>query len=151
MAAAIATVTLACSWLWNLANRGSLEADVHELIGMDASSLPLACQMIGSTRSGTCLGDLTEVQAGEIAARVGLSASTVNLQDAATVPPLAYEGEVGCLGQEALPGVDALPVWWIEGRPDALALASGAQFEYLFMVVDPASGVGCIQVSYAYG
>lgn len=90
-------------------------------------------------------------QAEEIATRLGLNASTVDLLDTASVPLLAYEGEVGCLGDEALPGVNGLPVWWIDGRPPDLALSSGGQFEYLFLVVDPVSGAGCIQVSYSYG
>jgi hypothetical protein len=149
--AAIAMTTLACGSLWNLANRGSLAADVHEAIGIDQASLPLKCQMIGSTRSGYCRGEFAEVQAEGIAARLGLNASTVDLQDAASVPPLAYEGEVGCLDEDVLPGVNGLPVWWVDGRPPGLALASGAQFEYLFVVLDPVSGVGCIQVSYSYG
>lgn len=143
--------TLACASLWNIANRGSLVEDVHEAIGIDQASLPLTCQMIGSTRSGYCRGDLTEDQAQGIAARLGLNASTVDLQAAASVPPLAYEGEVGCLEKDVLPGVNGLPVWWVDGRPAGLSLSSGAQFEYLFVVLDPVNGVGCIQVSYSYG
>lgn len=149
--ALVALGTLACSSLWNLANRGSLVADVHEVIGIDQASLTLTCQMIGNTRSGTCLGALSQDQAAGIVQRLGLNASIVDLQDATSVPPLAYEGEVGCLGEDALPGVNGLPVWWIDGRSPGLALSSGAQFEYLFIVIDPASGSGCIQVSYSYG
>ena len=107
--------------------------------------------MIGSTRSGYCRGEIAEDQAQGIAARLGLHASSVDLQDATSVPPLAYEGEVGCLAEDVLPGVNGLPVWWIDGRPPGLALASGAQFEYLLVVLDTASGAGCIQVSYSYG
>jgi len=147
----MAMATLACSALWNIANRGSLAADVHEAIGTDQASLPLKCQMIGSTRSGYCRGEFAEDRAQGIAARLGLNASTVDLQDTASVPPLAYEGEVGCLDDDVLPAVNGLPAWWIDGRPLVLALASGAQFEYLFVVLDPVSGVGCIQVSYSYG
>ena len=149
--AAVALITLACSSLWNLANRGSLAADVQEAIGIDRASLPLRCQMVGSTRSGYCVAGISVDQAEEIATRLGLNASTVDLLDTASVPPLAYEGEVGCLGDEALPGVNGLPVWWIGGRPPDLALSSGGQFEYLFLVVDAVSGAGCIQVSYSYG
>ena len=107
--------------------------------------------MIGSTRSGYCLGQIAADQAEAVAAQLGLKPSQVDLKDTASVPPLGYGGEVGCLSQDVMPGVNGLPVWWIDGRPSNLALSSGGQFEYLFLVADPASGAGCIQVSYSYG
>jgi hypothetical protein len=149
--AASRLAALACSSRWILAHRGSLAANVHEVIGLDPEALPLACQMVASTRTGICQGSIAQDQAEGIASRLALNASTIALQDLSSVAPLAYEGEVECLEEAALPGVDGLPVWWIDGRPADLALSSGGQFEYLLIVVDPASGAGCIQVSYSYG
>lgn len=156
MCAPVLTLALlllsSCSSLWNLGNRTALQADVQALLQADSlDRLSLDCRMIGSTRSAYCLGEIQTEQAQAAAQALGLTATQVDLDGPATGLPMASEGLQGCLDPEVYPEVDGLPAWWINGRPDQLALESGGQFEYLLLVVNPASGQGCVQVSYAYG
>ena len=58
---------------------------------------------------------------------------------------------MGCLDPQALAVVDGVPAYWITARPPQLALKSGGQFEYLLLIVNEATGEGCVQVSYSYG
>jgi hypothetical protein len=107
--------------------------------------------MIGSTRSGFCLGAMQLDQAEAVAQALELTATQVNLDAPATDLPMASEGLQGCLDPEVFPAVNGLPAWWISGRPAQLSLETGGQFEYLLIVLNATTGQGCVQVSYAYG
>lgn len=150
--ALIPLLIVSCASVWNLGNQRALEADVLEVLRpAPDQTLSLKCRMIATTRSGYCLGEISEMEAGARAQALDLESFRVDLEDAASVPPLAAEGPVGCLSAEVFPGVDGLPAYWVGGRPVQLGLGSGAQFEYLLLIVDPATDRGCVQVSYAYG
>jgi hypothetical protein len=148
---ACAILTASCSGLWNAVNRSALEADVAHVLSIDPSQIPMECTMIGGTRSGTCVLPADETQVAAWAERLGLSARTVSLQDVETAPPLASEGPVGCLDAPGGEGIEGLPAYWIAGRPAALALEGGGQFEYLLLIHDPAAARACVQASYASG
>jgi hypothetical protein len=137
--------------MWNAANRSALEADLAQILALDPSQPPMQCAMIGGTRSGYCVLPVEEMQVVAWADGLGLSARPMALEEAQSVPPLGAEGPVGCLDPSALNGEDVLPTYWIAGRPAALQLEGGGQFEYLLLIHDPASGKACVQVSYAYG
>ena len=107
--------------------------------------------MIGSTRSGYCLGEMQPEQAEAAARALELTATQVDLNAPNAGLPMASEGTQGCLDPDVFPVVDGLPVWWISGRPAQLGLETGGQFEYLLIVLNTATGQGCVQVSYAYG
>lgn len=111
----------------------------------------LTCHMIGQTRTGVCSGEISTEQAARLAASLELTPSPGDPLDPATVPIPAGDRDGGCLGPVAWPGLAGLRAWWAGGRPASLALSSGGQFEYLLLVIDPSTGAGCIQVSYAYG
>ena len=150
--AILPVLLVSCASIWNLGNRSSLEADVLEILPPASSTgLSLECQMIGTTRSAYCLGDISDDEAAAWAQSLAMESFRVRLGDAASVPPLGAEGPVGCLSAEVFPGVDGLPAFWVGGRPPELALGSGGQFEYLLLIVNAATGQGCLQVSYAYG
>jgi len=111
----------------------------------------MKCAMIGGTRSGYCVLPADATQVVSWADTLGLSARAVSLQDVATLPPLASEVPVGCLDESTLEGIEGLPAYWITGRPAALKLEGGGQFEYLLLIHDPAAASVCLQASYAYG
>jgi len=148
---ACAILTASCSGLWNAANRSALQADVATILSIDPAQIPMKCAMIGGTRSGYCVLPADEMQIVAWADRLGLSARTVSLQDVETVPPLASEGPVGCLAASTFDSIEGMPAYWIAGRPAALELEGGGQFEYLLLIHDPASASACVQASYAYG
>jgi len=150
--ALVPLLLVSCAFIWNLGNRNSLEADVLEVLhpAPDEGSF-LECRMIGTTRSGYCVGEISQADVQALTLAIGLESSTLDLADLDGVPPLAYEGLVGCLDPQTLAVVDGLPAYWIAGRPPQLALKSGGQFEYLLLIVNEATGQGCVQVSYAYG
>ena len=150
--AILPVLLVSCASMWNLGNRSSLEADVLDVLrpaSMDR--LSLECRMIGTTRSGYCVGEISLEDAEALALALGLESSQVDLENLDRAPPLAAEGLVECVDPEAFPGVDGLPAYWIAGRPPQLGLVSGGQFEYLLVIVNAATGQGCVQVSYAYG
>lgn len=150
--ACLALLSGSCAAIWDAANRGALESDVAELLGPAPAGGPsLTCHMIGDTRSGYCSGEISAEQAAGIAASLDLSPSSIDRKDPMTVPLPADEAELGCLSPKAWPQSAELKAWWASGRPASLELASGGQFEYLLLVIDPSTGAGCIQVSYAYG
>jgi hypothetical protein len=150
--AILPVLLVSCASIWNLGNRSSLEADVLEVLRpASKDGLSLECRMIGTTRSAYCLGEISDDEAAAWAQALALESFRINLEDAASTPPLGAEGPVGCLSAEVFPGVDGLPAFWIGGRPLQLALGSGGQFEYLLLIVNAATGQGCVQVSYAYG
>lgn len=150
--ALVPLLLVSCAFIWNLGNRNSLEADVLEVLHpAPDEGLSLDCRMIGTTRSGYCVGEISQDDARALALAIGLESSTLDLADLDGVPPLAYEGLVGCLDPQAFAVVDGVPAYWIAGRPPQLALKSGGQFEYLLLIVNEATGQGCVQVSYAYG
>ena len=150
--AILPVLLVSCASIWNLGNRSSLEADVLDVLRpASKDGLSLECRMIGTTRSGYCLGEISDDEAAAWAQGLALESFRVNLEDAASTPALGVEGPVGCLSVEVFPGVDGLPALWVGGRPPQLALGSGGQFEYLLLIVNAATGQGCVQASYAYG
>jgi hypothetical protein len=141
-----------CSPVWGALNRTSLRADVGEVLTRGLEDPPkIECRMIGTTRSGYCTFEQDSASALALAEELGLESGYVDLNDPASVPPAAVEGMVGCLSAEVLGSVDGLPAYWIGGRPEALKLQNGGQFEYLMLAMDPDTGQACVQDSYAYG
>jgi hypothetical protein len=142
-----------CSSVWNALNRGSLEADVPEVLARALRDPPqIKCQMIGTTRSGYCTFHQEDAAALAVARAVGLQSGVVDPDGPdEIVLPFALGGMVGCLSSEVLGPVEGQPVYWIAGRPETLSLQSGRQFEYLLLILHPDAGQACVQVSYAYG
>jgi hypothetical protein len=143
---------LACNFLWNSANRNTLESDVNEVLyPINAAQLDLECSMIATTRSGYCLFEANKGQIEEIGARLDLDYRLASFENNETIPPVVSEGKVGCLDENVFGQVDGLPAYYIGGRPDQLSLTGGGQFEYLLLLFNPETGQACAQVSYAYG
>jgi hypothetical protein len=148
----IGLTLLACNFLWNSANRNTLEFDVKEALDpATTAQLDLKCSMIETTRSGYCLFDANENQIKEIAAGLDLDYRLASFENIGTIPPVVSEGKVGCLDENLFSQVDGLPAYSIGGRPDQLSLTSGGQFEYFLLLFNPETGQACAQVSYAYG
>jgi hypothetical protein len=151
-AVVLAAMLMACNFPWNVLNRDSLRADVAEVLALpDVDPLDLSCQMVGTTRTGYCLLTADSAWVEQIAGALALEYRVASLARAETLPPMLSEGLVGCLASEDFGPVEELPAYWVDGRPPALALGSGGQFEYLLLLHNPATHQVCVQVSYAYG
>lgn len=141
----------ACSALWSTANRGALEADLRRVLDAPAEAPGWECSMVGTTRTGYCRFEADASWLRSAAEELGMQRTAVGLHDPAGLPPLQSEGLTGCLSAEVFGPAQDLPAYWLGGRPEALALESGGQFEYLLLLIDPATGAACAQAAYAYG
>ena len=140
-----------CGRAWDAVNRDALRDDVAHVLSVDPAKSSMRCGMVDATRSGYCLLPADASQVSAWSRDLGLDARTASQEDVGSVPPLASEGPVGCLDPGIYGPIDGLPAYWIGGRPNALGLSGGGQFEYLLLLFDEAASQACVQVSYAYG
>ena len=70
--ALVPLLLVSCAFIWNLGNRNSLEADVLEVLHpAPDEGLFLECRMIGTTRSGYCVGEISLDDAKTAATAIG--------------------------------------------------------------------------------
>jgi len=146
----MSSLLLACSSLWNFANRNSLESDISEIIDpANTAHLELKCAMVSSTRTGYCLYDTQTESIEQLAVRLKLERNE-NLLDQETLSPVAPGGE-GCLAPDIVGNADDVSAYSFFGRHEQLSLSNGGQFDSLLLIFNPTTGQACVQVSYAYG
>lgn len=140
---------VACGSLWSRANVGQLKTDVEGLFEqVDTHVSFQSCSMLGTTRTGYCRFDIGNVTLDTIIEKFSLVPVAF---ENATIAFIDEEFEAGCGSFPLILEGSGGKLYLISGRPQSLRLSNGAAFEYLLLLLNPSSGEGCLQVSYAYG
>ncbi|MFM7361524.1 MAG: hypothetical protein ACKO8I_07165 [Cyanobacteriota bacterium] len=139
---------IGCAALWNPAQRGGLDADVHQLLSAaGVTPAQLDCRMLGATRDGECTLRLPPSAAGALIRGLRLEAIPADAAATSSLSLLVRLKGPGCAA--ALSG--PIERHGSADRPALLRLAGGSAFEYLLLSFDSRSQQACLQVSYAYG
>ncbi len=145
-------VICSCDLAWNLANRGSLKNDIQELFERYGVLLSdPVCDMIGTTRSGTCQFRASSVEIASLVLGLNLKEVETGEQLDVDLSIKIPESKVGCLACRSFKEVRRMKVFQSERRAKELRLKSGRAFEYFIVFRDLDSDKVCVQVSYAYG
>jgi hypothetical protein len=133
-----------CDFVWNIGNRGTLKSDLEKLIGITFND----CQMIGTTRTGSCSTPITVDELRSIADKLKLSAVSPE-QDPAVPIEHRFKHLIARGGCNLPANAEIRKTF--EPRPAELHLGPGTGFEYLLIVRNAATGIACVQASYSYG
>ena len=143
---ACVVVGIDCRGSWNRANQRGLESDATSLLRTIGVQDPQPnCEMVGTTRNGYCLLDLTPREQRLVIEGLGL----VRLEDANDLARFGLNSG-GCL-DSIFQEIRGTLRYAVSGRPESLRLSSGSAFEFLILSHCPSQTQVCLDLGYAYG
>jgi hypothetical protein len=151
LAVLLSLVAPGCAEVWTQFNRPGLEADGrHLLLAAGVESEQLSCGMIGSTRTGFCIGSLPQTWSTPVELP-GLQRVTSRSPEELRDRMDAWEAEGGCRTLAAFQDPAQTIVFISERRPPDFDLPSGGSPEYVMIYLNTTGQQACVQLSYAYG
>lgn len=142
----------ACDVVWNAANRSSLRADVAELLAK--GGLPeraLVCNMIGTTRGGTCSFSGSAEEVAAVTKSLALWEVRFGDGEGGVVDPSAAALRHACPQSRRVGKSSSVKAFGLGSRPPELRLKSGSAFEFILFYWDSGNSDVCVEVAYSYG